>query len=301
MPHTRRRRKGRRAPDEFTAGAAHHSSVPRHGPRRSALIERHSEAPFGATRTRLRWPRIPHRLRVLIWRSRYLLAASMTVLIAAQIPALLTPGEPSHEIWVVTSDLPAGSTLGPEHLRLRDVPAGVTGTAQADDLLGYRLTVAVSSGQPVTATMVRSSELLDAAPPGHVVTTVTLQDQQLVELLQVGDRIDLYSDQWASHWSQYSEPEDLGNAVDQLESPIPPDEDSWGVARTAVPQSTSQRLVATGAVVLALPGARDETAGLLGVSAADTSTSVVLAIRAEHASLLSGTSTSGLMAVITTQ
>lgn len=101
---------------------------------------------------------------------------------------------------VAAADLAAGQVLTEADLALRDLPAAWAssrglGAEQADLLLGLRLRVAVTAGDPLLLDDVQAEAPAIAArlAPGMRALTLSLRElSEAPPALQAGDRVDLY-------------------------------------------------------------------------------------------------------------
>ncbi|MPV48598.1 hypothetical protein GCG21_00940 [Pseudactinotalea sp. HY160] len=194
------------------------------------------------------------RWRALLWRWRVVLAAGLLALAGLLVLQDLRPAPPPGEVVLVAAvDLPAGHEIAARELRTVHWPEAPSRTLAVEDATGSRTTVAVPAGMPLVPSLVTGPGLAAAAPPGTVVVPIHVADPAVLTLIRPGDRVDLYQ-----------APTDSG----ALEG--------------------ESRLIARGALVLALPSAAEST-GLLGVPAATVDSSVIVAaIDAERASVLTG-------------
>lgn len=113
-------------------------------------------------------------------------AVLTTIRVAAPQP------EPTVEVQVAARDLPSGTRISSGDLRAvsfrpESVPAGV-----APRVVGRTLAAPVRRGEPVTDVRLVGKSLT-AGLPGLVAAPVRLPDSDSVDLLSVGDRIDLVS------------------------------------------------------------------------------------------------------------
>jgi pilus assembly protein CpaB len=196
------------------------------------------------------------RLRPLLWRYRWLVVALCLGCAAWIVVAeLRPPTPPSVPVLVASRQLPAGTVLTPEDVRLVAAESSPEGSLEVTDVVGATLTVGLPAGVPVVDTMLLGPGLADAAPPGWVVVPVSLADAMLADLLRVGDRVDLYL-----------AAADTGGRVDDA------------------------TLVTSGALVLARAEEGGTQSTWLGTSAAPSDAVVVIAVRAEDAAALTGAS-----------
>ena len=191
----------------------------------------------------------------MLWRYRHVLAA----LCLAWAVVLVLPGEESARsappVVVATEDLPAGTRLSPGVLTTATMTTPPKNAPTMQDVVGERLAIGAPEGVPVARTMLVGPGVARGAPAGTVVTPVRLNDPVLLQLIEVGDRLDLYAGAPGS---------DLGAA--------------------------DAELITSGALVLSVLGQGQESKGLLDVSSTEATGAVVVAVTAEDASLLSGAS-----------
>ena len=184
-----------------------------------------------------RLTRILRRVRRAVLARRRLLAALLTgVAVAAGVQAATAPPPPSVGVLTAARDLPAGAVLGSDDLVTVDFAPGSVPTGATRDAVGRALAAPVRRGEPVTDVRLLGPALT-AGTPELTAVPVRLPDAGMVELLEVGDRIDLI-------------------ATD--------------------PQGAGASVVATGVPVLALPSGSAETdasgqpGGLVVVGVAST-------------------------------
>jgi len=184
-----------------------------------------------------RLTRILRRVRRAVLARRRLLAALLTgVAVAAGVQAATAPPPPSVGVLTAARDLPAGAVLGSDDLVTVDFAPGSVPTGATREAVGRTLAAPVRRGEPVTDVRLLGPALT-AGTPELTAVPVRLPDAGMVELLEVGDRIDLI-------------------ATD--------------------PQGAGASVVATGVPVLALPSGSAETdasgqpGGLVVVGVAST-------------------------------
>ena len=136
------------------------------------------------------------RLRVLAWRSRFVVAAVCLGLAVATTVDALRPHPPSGtDVLVAARDLPAGAALTGADVRVATVPRtlAVAAAAASDEaraaLVGRTAAVPVPAGMPLVPTLFAGTDL--SGPPGTVVAAVHLADDALTTVLAPGDRVDL--------------------------------------------------------------------------------------------------------------
>lgn len=166
------------------------------GPERSRLPSGGMAPPSSRLRDRL--SAVRRRVRRVVLARRRLLAALLAALAvvtgvrASALPAVETVG-----VLVAARDLGAGRTLGSQDLTVArlpvaSVPAGslAGSAAQPEKLAGRTLAAPLREGEPVTDVRLVAPGLL-AGYPGLVAAPVRVADAAVVDLLAVGDRVDL--------------------------------------------------------------------------------------------------------------
>ena len=138
-----------------------------------------------------RLTRILRRVRRAVLARRRLLAALLTgVAVAAGVQAATAPPPPSVGVLTAARDLPAGAVLGSDDLVTVDFAPGSVPTGATRDAVGRTLAAPVRRGEPVTDVRLLGPALT-AGTPELTAVPVRLPDAGMVELLEVGDRIDL--------------------------------------------------------------------------------------------------------------
>ena len=110
---------------------------------------------------------------------------------AAGVQAATAPPPPAVGVLTAARDLPAGAVIGSDdlvHGRLR--PGLGPEPALTGDVVGRTLAAPVRRGEPVTDVRL-VGPALTAGDPELTAVPVRLPDAGMVELLDVGDRIDL--------------------------------------------------------------------------------------------------------------
>jgi Flp pilus assembly protein CpaB len=163
--------------------------------------------------------------RAVLARRRLLAAVLTAVAVAAGIHAAAAPPPAEVPVRVAARDLPAGAVLGADDLRTVGFAPGSVPDGLAVDAAGRTLAAPLRAGEPVTDLRLVGPALTDGYP-GLAAVPVRLPDAGMVELLRVGDRVDLVS---------------------------------------ADPQGGGAEVVASGVPVLAIPAAADTSgSGLTG-------------------------------------
>ena len=130
-------------------------------------------------------------VRRAVLRRRRLLAAALTaVAAAAGLHAVAAPPGPTTRVVVAAHDLPAGAVLTPRDLAAVDLAPDTVPRDVVDDPVGRILAGPVRAGEPVTDVRLVGPDLV-AGLPDLVAAPVRLPDAAMVDLLRVGDRIDL--------------------------------------------------------------------------------------------------------------
>jgi Flp pilus assembly protein CpaB len=146
-------------------------------------------------------------------------------------------------VSVAARDLPGGTVLGRHDLEVRRVPAAVAPIGSDTHALGRTLAAPVRRGEPVTDVRLVGPSLASAYPD-RVVLPVRIADADAVDLLRVGDHVDLVAADPRGGRASY-----VAVDVPVLAVPAPSDDSS--------PGKLSGRLV----VVAALPSDVDRIAG----------------------------------------
>ena len=132
------------------------------------------------------------RRRVLVHR-RPLAAALTALAVLAALRSVQPPAAATAQVWTAADDLAAGRVLAPDDLRRTSyAPGSVPGGVIADPatVVGRTLAAPLRRGAPVTDLSVVARPLTSAYP-GRVATPVRLADGAVVDLLRVGDLVDL--------------------------------------------------------------------------------------------------------------
>lgn len=136
-----------------------------------------------------------HPLRALAraasWHRRKLAVVAAVAAVLLGISAARPPDPPQVTVLRAVEALPAGRTLTAADLRREPVPAWVVPDrvlSEPDDAVGKSLAGPVPAGQMITA-----SDLLTtrASSAGRVVAPLRLEDTAVVQLLSVGERVDV--------------------------------------------------------------------------------------------------------------
>lgn len=186
--------------------------------------------------------------RAVLARRRLLAAVFAAVAVATALRASAEPPPPRVPVLVASHDVTAGTTLSADDLRSvgfapGTVPDGVVESRAA--ALGRTTVGPIRAGEPLTDVRLLGPGLL-ARYPGTVAAPVRLGDRATVQLLRVGDRIDILA----------ADPQGSGPAVvaahDVPVISIPPLRDTrsgltgGGLVLVAVPDETARALAGYG-------------------------------------------------------
>jgi Flp pilus assembly protein CpaB len=131
---------------------------------------------------------------------RRVAAALLGVLALALAAATLLHGrEHTVPVLVAARDVPAGSTLSPDDVRIRDLPATYAPAGALPEpgaAVGRILTGSARTGEPLTDVRLvgRESTLLATGDPNAVAVPVRLTDAAVADLLRPGSRVDVVGD-----------------------------------------------------------------------------------------------------------
>ena len=122
-----------------------------------------------------------------------LLSAATVVAFAEHVRPDPPPQVP---VVVASRDLAAGTVLEPRDLREVGMPKAIVPAGTAHDLrqlLGETVAGPVRAGEPLTDRRVLADSLLTGYPEDSVAAPVRVTDADVVALVQVGDRVDVYA------------------------------------------------------------------------------------------------------------
>ncbi len=128
--------------------------------------------------------------RAVLRRRRPLAALLMAVAVAAGLHAVAAPPPATIAVLVAARDLPAGAELQESDLAAADFAPGSAPDELVDDPVGRTLAAPLTRGEPITDVRLVGPQLTDGFA-GLTATPIRLPDAGMVELLRVGDRIDL--------------------------------------------------------------------------------------------------------------
>lgn len=140
---------------------------------------------------------IKTRLRRRFLRHRRVVVAGLAALAVVSVVRVVAPTPPATSPLVVAAhDLLSGSVIGPDDIALVRMAADLipTGSAtSAAGLVGRIVAGPMRAGEPLTDRRIVGAALVAGYPTGLVAAPVRIQDADVVSLLRVGDRIDIYS------------------------------------------------------------------------------------------------------------
>jgi Flp pilus assembly protein CpaB len=126
-----------------------------------------------------------------VLRHRRLLAALLTgVAVLAGVRAVAAPPEATVPVVVAARDLPAGSTVSADDLALIEFRPGSEPAGLVTDPTGRLVTSPVRRGEPLTDVRLLGPSLTEGRP-GMVATPVRLPDAATAALLHTGDLVDV--------------------------------------------------------------------------------------------------------------
>lgn len=133
--------------------------------------------------------------RRLIRRHYRLFAALLLCAAAALVVHHFTPAPaPTDAVVIAAADLPAGTVLAADDVKLGELPAGAVPDGAAENpslLVGQRLATALRAGAPVMDTAIVGPGLLAGAPQGTVAVPVRPADPSTVQLVSPGQLVDI--------------------------------------------------------------------------------------------------------------
>lgn len=138
-----------------------------------------------------RFSRVAGAVRRAVLRRRRLLAAVLTaVAVAAGLRAVAAPPPATVSVLVAARDLPAGTELESADLVTAEFAPGSAPDDLAADPHGQTLAAPLRRGEPVTDVRLVGPQLTEGLTD-LTATPVRLPDAGMVDLLRVGDRVDL--------------------------------------------------------------------------------------------------------------
>lgn len=135
------------------------------------------------------------RLRVVLWRLRFLLVAlCLAVSVEAVVTAIAPPASKHMEVIVAARDISAGKVVSASDFQtvqvdMNTLPSDVY--TNQNSLNGLTLAVSVPAGMPIWPAMLVSESLVEKAPAGTSVATIDIADDTEASLLQAGRRVSI--------------------------------------------------------------------------------------------------------------
>ncbi len=167
------------------------------------------------------------RLRRLISRFRRPLSALLAAIAVLAVLETMTPAEPaSRPVVVAAHDLSAGLVLSAADMRVVRMPPDLVpdgSSSSGSPVVGHVLAGPLRAGEALTDQRIVGRSLLAGYPPGLVGAPIRIHDAAVVELLEVGERIDVYA---ARHATSYADRVVSGVRVVTL--PRPADDNEEG-------------------------------------------------------------------------
>jgi Flp pilus assembly protein CpaB len=166
-------------------------------------------------------------LRRAVLRRRRLLAAVLAAIaVAAGLHAVAAPPPAHVSVLVAARELPAGVELKPSDLVAAEFAPGSVPDDLVDDPVGRTLAAPLTRGEPVTGVRLIGPRLADGHA-GLTATPVRLPDAGMVDLLRVGDLIDLVA----------ADPRGTGAETVAVAAPVLaiPSEDAGGPGAAGLP------------------------------------------------------------------
>jgi pilus assembly protein CpaB len=130
--------------------------------------------------------------RALLVRRRLLSAVCAAVAVLAALRAVAPPPLPTAPALVAVRHLAAGSVVGPADVASEALPEAAVPDDAAVAPVGRTLATAVGAGEVLTAARLVGPSLV-AGRPGRLALPVRIPDADVVALLRVGDRVDLFA------------------------------------------------------------------------------------------------------------
>jgi hypothetical protein len=128
--------------------------------------------------------------RAILARRRPLAALLVAMAVLIGLRTTVGPGPPTVEVPIAARDLAAGSRLTSRDVSMTSWPADLAPSGLTGSVAGQVLAAPLRQGEAITDLRFIGSELARAHPE-LTVMPLRLPDPAVVELLQVGDRVDL--------------------------------------------------------------------------------------------------------------
>ncbi len=137
------------------------------------------------------------RLRRTYLRYRRVLTAGLAGVAVVSLTQVLAPGSPpTTPVVVAARDLSGGRLIGPDDVHLVEMGPGLApayAVTSVSRVVGQVVAAPMREGEALTDRRLLGASLVAGYPSDTVAAPVRIQDSQVVSLLHVGDRIDVYS------------------------------------------------------------------------------------------------------------
>ncbi|GAB3430181.1 CpaB family protein [Flindersiella endophytica] len=133
-------------------------------------------------------------LQAVSWHRRLVAAGLAALATLVGLSALKPSPPPTSNVVTIARDLPAGTRLTPSDVRVVALPAGVvpSGSLRATSgATGRVLATPARRGEPLTDVRLLGPGLAAAYGPGRVIVPIRLADAGVLELVQIGTRVDV--------------------------------------------------------------------------------------------------------------
>ena len=182
--------------------------------------------------------------RAILSRRRPLAALLVALAVLIGLRTTVGPGPPTVEVPVAARDLAAGQRLAADDVTMSSWPADLAPAGLTSTVTGQVLAAPLRRGEAITDLRFIGSELARAHPE-LTVLPLRLPDPAVVELLRVGDRVDL-----SAVDPETGDSEELANDVLVLAIPPPGNADSNLTGRLIVAGITPDRATFVSAAAL---------------------------------------------------
>lgn len=182
--------------------------------------------------------------RAILARRRPLAALLVALAVLIGLRTTVGPGPPTVEVPVAARDLAAGALVTSQDVSLTRWPADLAPDGLTSTVTGRVLAAPLRRGEAITDLRFIGSELAGAHPE-LTVMPLRLPDPAVVELLRVGDRVDL-----SAVDPETGESEELANEVLVLAIPPAGNADSSLTGRLIVAGITPDRATYVAAATL---------------------------------------------------
>ncbi|MCI7550844.1 MAG: flagella basal body P-ring formation protein FlgA [Actinomycetaceae bacterium] len=119
-----------------------------------------------------------------------------SVIVYSLLDALSQMRPHTEQVVVAARTIEAGSTIESGDVVFADIPEDLVAhgaLASLDDAVGQTVVARMTPYTPIIEDQLLQSNFVGTAPPGTIVTPVPIANNGVVEMLQVGSRLDLYA------------------------------------------------------------------------------------------------------------